>query len=358
LPKQITIFNAGAARNQALRSALTLGAACGIPLNLCGILDDNSWGEPGLGSGHLTALAAAAKVIAGSFYGDLGQNEAGLRPGRPQAGEYFFDVAQRDRSAAPLSWVLEAVLPALARAGGESQVLLRGGTHVLGGLNSQMVSRVLAPAWRLMGVGLDYVEMVPGFHPQGGGEAEVRVQCAGHLEALAAEGPFLPAEVGVEAVICGLPVHLAEQALEGAVGRLELRGFKPASELRRPRAVGRCLSILVWAREARGLAVGFASLGRRGGQPAALGLEAAETLASFLDSGAGFSGELAAVLAAPLACACGTSRLTVDRGTSGLRAALRVVEAFFPGATRLVERPGDGLSELSIRGSDWGLLAS
>jgi RNA 3'-terminal phosphate cyclase (ATP) len=356
LPKQIVISKAGAGRNQALRTALALSAACGVSLNLRGITDDNPGGEPGLGPGHLTALVAAAKVGGGSFHGLLGEEEAELKPGRPLPGEYAFDVALHDRSAAPLSWVLESVLPALARAGGESQVILRGGTHVLGGLTSQMVTRVLAPAWRLMGVGLDYAEMVPGFHPQGGGEAEVRVQSPGHLESLAAEGPFKPAEVGVEAVICGLPVHLAEQALEGAVGRLELRGFKPAAELRRPRAAGRGLALVVWTREARGLAVGFASLGRRGGQPAALGLEAAETLASFLDSGAGISGDLAAALAAPLACARGVSRLTLDRNTPGLRAALKVVESFFPGAVRLVERPNGGLTELTIRGSDWGLL--
>jgi RNA 3'-terminal phosphate cyclase (ATP) len=219
-----------------------------------------------------------------------------------------------------------------------------------------MITRVLTPAWRLMGVALDYAEIIPGFHPQGGGEAEVRVHGPGFLEPLAAEGPFRAVEVGVEVVICGLPVHLAEQALEGAVGRLELHGYKPSSELRRPRAAGRGMAMLVWAREASGLAVGFASLGRRGGQPGALGLEAAETLASFLKSGAGLSGDLAAVLAAPLACARGVSRITLDRNTPGLRTALKTVEAFFPGAVRLVERPNGGLNELTIRGSDWGLL--
>jgi RNA 3'-terminal phosphate cyclase (ATP) len=358
LPKQITISNAGAARNQALRTALALGAACGTPLTLRGALDDNPRGEPGLGPGHLTALVAAARVSGGSFHGLMGQDEAELQPGRPQAGEYAFDVAMRDRSAAPLSWVLEAVLPALARAGGESQVLLRGGTHVLGGLTSQMVARVLAPAWRRMGIELDYAEIAPGFHPQGGGEAEVRIKGPGYLEALSAEWAFKPAEVGVEAVICGLPVHLAEQALEGAVGRLELRGFKPQAELRRPRGAGRGLALLVWAREAAGLSVGFASLGRRGGQPAALGLEAAETLASFLDSGAGMPADLATVLVAPLACARGVSRITVDRSTPGLRAALKVVEAFFPGSVRLVERPGGGLVEMTLRGAEWGLLSA
>ena len=353
----LVIKNAGAARNQALRSALALGAACGLRLNLRDIAGDDPRGGPGLGPGHLTAAAAAAKVCGGAFKGGIGVAEMEFLPGEPQTGEYAFDVALHQRSAAPLAWVLETVLPALARAGGQSQLMLQGGTHVLGGASSQYISRVLAPAWGLMGVRSSYTEIVPGFHPEGGGEAEVTVAGQGHLDSLQAEKGFDALMVGVDVVICGLPVHLAEQALEGAVGRLELHGFKPQDSLRRPKSAGRGLALTVWAHDARGLGVGFSQVGRRGGQPRALGLETAESLVSFLHTGAGLPGDLAAILAAPLACARGTSRLSLDRITPALRAALRVVESALPGSARLVERPGGGLAELTLNGADWDLSA-
>jgi RNA 3'-terminal phosphate cyclase len=63
--------------------------------------------------------------------------------------------------------------------------------------------------------------------------------------------------------------------------------------------------------------------------------EAVDELVSFLHSGAGLPAELVAALVVPMLCATGVSRLSVDRVSASLRAALEAAEAFFPGAVRL-----------------------
>jgi len=78
-----------------------------------------------------------------------------------------------------------------------------------------------------------------------------------------------------------------------------------------------------------------------------------EALMTFLNSGAGLPAFLAAVLMPALACASGESRLSVDRVTPGLKAACRVVEAFWPGTIRLREDPRGGPAELKVLGQAW-----
>ena len=108
----------------------------------------------------------------------------------------------------------------------------------------------------------------------------------------------------------------------------------------------------VWA-QGKSMRVGFPALGRQGGRPQALAIEAVESMVDFLRSGASLPASLAAFLLAPLARAAGTSRLTVDRATIPLKAAVEAVQAMYPGAVRLIQARQQGLPwELSIQGQD------
>jgi len=168
-----------------------------------------------------------------------------------------------------------------------------------------------------------------------------------------AEGPFLPLQVGVEVVSSGLPVHLAEQALEGALARLDLHGHKPLTRLRRARG-GAGLALLAWAQDRAGLRVGFNALGRRGGRPEALATQALGDLMAFLDSGAGLPASQAAGLLGPLACARGQSRLSVEFVSREMKAAMKAVETLWPGTVRLYEDPKGGPAQLRVTGRDLG----
>ena len=355
MPSSVVLPEAGAGRNQALRTVLGLAALAGRPLLCRGLVDDNPRPRPGLGPGGLTTAAAVSQVCGGRLEAALGLEELSLQPGRPAYGDYQFDVARQARSSAPVSWVLEALLPLLAVAGGPSSLYLAGGTHVLGGAISDEVSQVLVPDWRLLGLEVSYTEVSPGFHPEGGGEAEALVEPCQGLGSLEAEKPFAPDRMGLEVVSSGLPVHLAEQALDGALARLELHGFKPRTRLRRARG-GVGMALLVWA-GAGPLRVGFSALGRRGGRPEALATEAVEELMAFLKSGAGLPAGLAARLLGLLACARGLSKLSVDMMSRELKAAVRAVEAVWPGTVRVFEDPKGGPAILRVMGRDFGRAA-
>ncbi|CAO0822514.1 hypothetical protein DFAR_3130004 [Desulfarculales bacterium] len=75
---------------------------------------------------------------------------------------------------------------------------------------------------------------------------------------------------------------------------------------------------------------------------------------AFLKSGAGLPASLAAHLLATLACARGQSRLSVEATTREIKAAVKGVEALWPGSARLYENPQGGPAMLRIMGSDLG----
>jgi RNA 3'-phosphate cyclase len=344
---------AGSGRNQALRTALSLCALADRPLLCRGLVDDNPRPKPGLGPGHVTLARALATVTGGVWQADLGEEQLAVEPGAPTAGDYDFDMSGERQSAAPLSWILETLLLPLAAAPGPSSLYLAGGTHVMGGATSDEIRQVLVPDWRLLGLDVDYIEVTPGFYPEGGGEAEARVEPCSAISPLVADDEFKPVQVGLEVLSSGLPVHLAEQALEGALARLELHGLKPLSRLRKARG-GVGMALLVWAQDKNGLRVGFNALGRRGGRPEALATEAVESLMAFLKSGAGLPASLAAQLLAVMACARGQSRFSVEAATRELKGAIKGVEALWPGTVRLYEDPQGGPVLLRVMGRDLG----
>lgn len=347
LPADVILSRAGAGRNAGLRCAVPLAALTGRKLRLQDLSDDGKKPRPGLGPGGLTCLAAASVVTGGYFAGGVGDEHAVFQPGRIQAGDWAFDVAEQERSAAPFSLVLETLAPILAAAPGTSSLVLRGGSHIIGGPSSDELAQVLAPCWRALGVAVDYTEVTPGFFPAGGGEAEARIT-PGRPQPLEALERFKPAEVGVTVLSSGLPAHLAEQALEAATDRLGMYGIKAEGRIRRARG-GAGMALLAWARGEK-LHVGFASVGRRGGRPGELATAAVDQLAGFLASGAGAPGRLAASLLPLLVAAPGVSRLTVDRVGPGLGTACRAADAFFPGCIRLDEPGEDRPSELRVMG--------
>ncbi len=333
------IENAGAGRNQGLVTGLALSLALGLPVRLEGLKNDELRPEPGLGPGGFTAALAAARISGGRVEGGPGRTELEFHPGPVRPGDYSFDLAFRRPTPAPLSLVLQALALPLARLSRPSSLVLAGGTHVPLGLSSDEVARVLVPNWRALGLAAEYTEISPGFLPKAKGEAEAGLGPGGNPRPLLADSPFRAARFGVEVLISGLPVHLGEQALEGALSRLELHGLPARGRLRRARG-GRGMALLVWA-QGRDIRVGYSALGRRGGQPHSLGIKPVEALKGFLDSGAGISAEAAAPLLSALACASGVSRLSVDRLTPTLRAALRALAAFQPQALRVDHsRPG------------------
>jgi len=348
----IHLPRAGAGRGQGLRTALALCALTGQALRAEGLTDEGPQPQPGLGPGNLRAARAASTVCDGRFNAALGQPEMEFFPGRPRAGDYAFEAGESSPSRVPVSFFLDVVLLPLAAATGPSRVLMAGGTHVTGGFTSDEIALVLVPNLRQLGLKVDYSEISPGFGSKSGGEAEIEVHPGPKLRPILADEPFKAAKVGVEVLISELPVHLAEQALQSAQDRLEVHGLKAQTRIRRARG-GIGMSLLIWA-QGKSLVVGFSALGRRGGRPQALATAAVEDMMTFLRSGTGLPSSLAAFLLAPLVCALGQSKITVDRASNPLIAAMEAVQAVCPGALRMGRSPREAQVEITIQGK--GLL--
>ncbi|MBU1274440.1 MAG: hypothetical protein KJ720_03620 [Proteobacteria bacterium] len=349
----VEIKDGGAARNAGLRIGLALSLLTGRALRLGSLVDDSPRPRPGLGSGGLTLAVAASAVSRGRLQAEAGSPELSFIPGGPpRPGDYHLDVAHLEPSAAPFSPLLEMLILPLSMAGGTSGLILRGGSHVMGGPTSDEISMLLLPNWRTLGLNANYREIAPGFFPSGGGEAEVTIVGAGALNHIQAERAFEPRQVGVEVLCSSLPVHLAEQSMQGALDRLALHGLKAEGNLRRAKG-GKGQALLVWASDGH-LRIGFSTLGKRGSRPEALALEAVEAMTHFLKSKAGLPSGLAARLLLPLACAGGISNFTVSGPPKPLQAAVRVIEAFWPGTVRLSSPRDEALLEVRVIGRDWG----
>jgi RNA 3'-terminal phosphate cyclase (ATP) len=346
--------SAGLGRNQGFRTALGLSTLTGQPVRLAGLMGDQPRPKPGLGPGGKTQVAAAARVCNGNFDLSADTREVLFTPGTPRSGDLAFDVAWERSSSAPLSLVAEAVLLPLSAAQGESQVVLGGGTHVISGPTSDELSHVLAPMWASLGLRVRVSEITPGFFPAGGGEVELKTAPAGPLRPINAEQPFRLEKVRVEIIISGLPLHLAEQAETGALGRLELHGLPAEASIRRARAA-KGLAVLIWA-QSGGLRVGYSAIGSARSRPEALAIDAAEKLEHFLDRGVGLPADQAAMLLAPLACARGASRFTVDSLSPALRGAAEAVNLFWPETVRIDHGGRDSLTRVRVLGRDWGKL--
>lgn len=352
---QLTITKAGQGHGQAMRTALTMAALSGRAVKLAGIKDDRARPRPGLGPAGRTLLVALGIITGGGCQARGGDLEATFTPGLVRPGSYQFDVAREEPLCSPLSTVITPLILPLATCRESSSVLVSGATHMLGAPTTDELTRVILPLLRRLGVPVRLSEIAPGFFPQGGGEAELTVEPAGILESLKAEHSFQPHRIGAEVVISGLPRHLADQVLDGVVDRLGLFGLKPETSTRRAHG-STGMALLVWASSGRSWA-GFSALGRPGGRPESLAIDASEAMLTFLNSGAGMQAEVAAQVLPTLACAQGISHISVDRLTPGLKATARVIETFWPDTVRIDTPLQGGPSQIRVMGRRWGRLS-
>jgi RNA 3'-terminal phosphate cyclase (ATP) len=336
-------------RNQGMRCALALSALSGEEVHLAGLVSEGPKTKPGLGKAAYAAARAFSRMCHGrlELSGDF--SELVFAPGgEPEPGEYEIALNQDPRAALPLGDAIELMALPLCRSGEESQVYIMGATHIPAGFTGGELRHALIPNYRRLGLNCNYLEITPGFLPAAQGEAEFTTETSAQPKALNAQESFKLQRMAVEVTLSGLPVHLGEQAVEAALGRLELHGIKPQTSLRRARAAAG-MSLTIWA-EHNGMRVAFSSLGRRGGRPEALAVPVVEALMAFLHSGAALPGRMVAPLAPVMAAASGVSRFTVNHLCPELRAALATVEAFFPESVR-IDQPGQGEpAQIVIRG--------
>jgi RNA 3'-terminal phosphate cyclase (ATP) len=207
----------GEGGGQILRSSLALSMATGRAFRMSRIRAGRE--RPGLMRQHLTCVQAAATICSGEVTGaTVGSQEITFAPGPVCAGNYHFPIG----TAGGTTLVLQAVLPALLRAGGPSRIRVEGGTHNLAAPPFEFFDRALLPLLNRAGAVVRARLERHGFYPAGGGRVVVEIDPAGDprpLELLA-RGKRISA-CGA-AIISRLPRSIAEREAEVLCDRLGL----------------------------------------------------------------------------------------------------------------------------------------
>lgn len=314
----------GEGGGQILRTALTLSTITGRPFRMEGIRARRP--EPGLKAQHRTAVLAAARISGARVQGDgVGSRTLEFEPGPVEGGDWVLDVG----TAGSTSLVLQTVALPLALARRPSTVRVTGGTHVPSSPSHDWLEAVWVPAVRRAGFRVSIARRRAGFHPRGGGEAEVRVEPSPDrvpLELLA-RSPA-PRALRIRSLVGGLPRSIALRQRDAA--RAVLGSLGPVEEqIEESPSFSPGTAVLVSADLEDGFGGGGA-LGARGKPAERVGEEAARAFLEFWGTGRAVDEHLADQLLIALALGGGPSRYTTARVTSHLRTNADVVRLFLP----------------------------
>lgn len=329
----------GEGGGQILRSALTLSLLTGRPFRIERIRANRA--KPGLMRQHLTAVQAAQTISGGQAVGaTAGSQTLEFQPGTVRGGQYDFAIG----TAGSCTLVLQTVLLPLLLAGQPSSVHLCGGTHNPAAPPADFLQRAFLPLLQRMGARVELRLERHGFYPAGGGELKVLIQPCARLAPLQLTERGALLDYYAEALLAGLPLHIAERELETvrkrlgwSAARLHLRALSSAF------GPGNALVLTLIHEHVTEVFTGFGEKGVRAENVARM---VCNTARAYLDSAAAVGPHLADQLLLPLALAGGGCFTTVEPTRHSL-SNIQVIELFMPVQFR-VEREDGGRYRIEV----------
>ena len=319
----------GEGGGQILRTSLSLAAITGQPIQINRIRAGRQ--KPGLAAQHLTAVRAAAAICHAQVQGDaLGSMMLEFIPGSSvQAGTYTFDVseARQGGSAGAITLVLQTILLPLVLACGNSQVILRGGTHVSHSPSMTYIQQVYLPTLHRMGVRVEAKLNAWGWYPQGGGEVELLISGGSKLGGINLVERGDLQQVRGLAVVTELPSHIPQRMASRAENLLREAQLKPNIQPLRAKGIAPGAGLFLTA-EYENSESGFGALGRLGLPADKVAQMACEELLKFHQSGAPVDEHLGDQLLLPAALASQNSVYRVAEITQHLTTNAWVIEQF------------------------------
>lgn len=309
----------GEGGGQILRTSLSLAALLGEPVRITDIRAGRA--KPGLRPQHLMAVTALARITRAEVEGaDLGSRELTFRPRTIQAGNHFFDVAEKTGSAGSVTLVAQALLPPLFAASGPTTLTIRGGTHVAWSPPAHYLPAVFFPALAELGAQAALTLSRWGWYPRGGGEVQLKIQPAAELSPQT--WLTTPDQKDFQALSAAsrVPTHVIQRQAKRLKERLgddlpvaevEAGGLDPGS------------FVFLWGPRA-----GFHALGARGKPAEKVADEVVEEFLRFQNRRAAIDRHLADQVLLYLARARGPSAFTTDEITLHLLTNIWVIEQF------------------------------
>ncbi len=320
----------GEGGGQILRSALALSMLTQQPFRIDNIRAGRT--TPGLMRQHLTAVYAARTICHADTEGEsIGSTTLVFKPKKVTPGKYAFAIG----SAGSTTLVLQAILPALLTADGDTEVTLEGGTHNPFAPPIDFLRRAYIPQIARMGSTISIDLDRAGFFPSGGGRFVVRVTPAKRLSPfqLLERGP-IHAKRAV-AVISALPRDIGEREIKRVIKRLTFEASElEVLSLPADQGPGNLLMLQYDCQHCSEVFVGF---GMKGVNAEAVADSAIDHARHWLAGSGAVGPFLADQLLLPMALAGGGS-FTTTQVTEHTRTNAKVIAMFLPLNIRIDEQ--------------------
>ena len=314
----------GEGGGQILRTAVAFSSILGRPVRVSKIRAGRD--VPGLRQQHLSALQTLAEIFRGELHGaDVGSSEISFSPGRAGATAISVDM----KTAASVTLLLQAVIPAVALAGSRVELEVRGGTDVPWSPTFDYFSTVVKPAYGLLGVEFEASASRRGYYPRGGGRVSVKVGPCASLRAVDLVSAGAGSTRADLVSRCGrLPRHVAERQLEAMARILSASGVEVGDKSLGEEETDSPGSSVLASVTGGGRLIGADCLGAKGRSAEEVGGRAAEGLVSAVRSGAAVDSNLADMIAPLLSLAQRRSSLLVPEVSLHLKTGLYVAGLF------------------------------
>lgn len=326
----------GEGGGQVLRTAVAFSAIQQRPVRISKVRAGRK--VPGLKRQHLAVLEVLAKVFDGQLTGAFeGSTEVSFAPGRARLNRISMDM----KTAASITLVLQAVVPATAISGTRLSLELTGGTDVPWSPTFDYFAQVVRNAYAALGIRFGCRADRRGYYPRGGGRVTVEVERCDALVPVSLVSPPRVKSATVVSRCARLPVDVAERQLRAATGLLGEGGITVGHrDVTVEDADSPGSSILTYF-SGEGAFIGCDAIGARGKPAEEVGREAAGNFAAAIRSGACLDANLADMVLPILSMAPDSSAARIPSVSAHLRTGLEIAKQF-TSCDYAVEQAGAG----------------
>lgn len=313
----------GEGGGQILRTAVAFSVIEGRPVRVVRIRGGRE--VPGLKRQHVSALEVLERVFGGELTGATeGSTTITFAPG----GQRLNALSVEMGTAASITLVLQAVVPAVALTRSSLSLDLVGGTDVPWSPTFDYFQRIVREAYGSIGIRFEASASRRGYYPRGGGRVTAVIEpCESLVPIDLTAGPAVSAAKLLSR--CGrLPRHVAERQISSASEVLERSGFGVQERVvSEEEADSPGSSILAYYAGA-GAFLGADAIGARGKPAEEVGREAASMFVAAARSGAIVDSNLADMLLPLLSMGPKPSRVRIHEMTPHLKSGLSLARQF------------------------------
>jgi len=268
----------GEGGGQILRTAIALSAVTNTPVEIKNIRANRP--NPGIKAQHYTALRIVKELCNAETEGlEIGSHRVFFNPGEFRGGSYKFDIG----TAGSIVLVCQACLLAAVRTTKPITLYLKGGTDVKWSPSWDYFTHVFLPLLRRIGVEVETRLIRRGYYPEGGGEAEIRIQPVDKLKPIKLEDFRECRKVEGIIHVTNLPEHIGRRMKHSAVKVFVNKGMDARINVETGSSRSTGTGITVWT-TCEGIHLGKTMLGEKGVPAEEVGRRAAEELISELSA--------------------------------------------------------------------------